>query len=88
MRGVGQEDAHAEAAEEAGGGAADGAGGPLALGLQAQVRAGFLEGDFDVPPVEVRGQVCSIFWSGLSLTFGEARCKDPSRRQFRLPASP
>jgi hypothetical protein len=47
MRGVGHEDDDAEEAEEARRGAADGAGGPLTLGLQAQVRAGFLEGDFE-----------------------------------------
>jgi hypothetical protein len=56
MRGVGHEDDHAGEAEEAGRGAADGAGGPLALGLQAQVRACFLEGDLDVPPLEVGGE--------------------------------
>jgi len=56
MRGVGHEDHHAEEAEEAGRGAADGAGGPLALGLQTQVRSCFLAGDFDVPPVELGGQ--------------------------------
>ena len=56
MRGVGHEDDDADEAEEARGGAADGARGPLALGLQAQVRPGLLEGDWDVPPLEVGGE--------------------------------
>jgi len=56
MRSMGHQDDHAEEAEEARRGAADGAGGPLALGLRAQVRPCFLEGDFDVLPEEVRGQ--------------------------------
>ena len=53
MRGVGHEDDDAEVTEEARRGAADGAGGPLALSFQAEVRAGLLEGDFDVRPLEV-----------------------------------
>jgi hypothetical protein len=56
MRVVGHEDHETEEAEEAGCGAADGAGGPLALGLEAEVRACFLDGDFDVPPLEVGGE--------------------------------
>ena len=56
MRGMGHEDYQAVEAEEARGGAANGAGRPLALGLQAEMRPCFLEGDFDVPSVEVGGQ--------------------------------
>ena len=56
MRGMRHEHDDADEAEEAGRGAADGAGGPLVLGLQAEMRPGFLEGDFDVPSQDVGGQ--------------------------------
>lgn len=53
MQGVGAEHSEAEEAGEAGGGAGDGRGGPLPLGLEPEVRAQFLEGDFHIPAQQV-----------------------------------
>jgi hypothetical protein len=78
MGDMGHEDHHAERAEEAGGGATDGAGGPLALGLQVQVRSGVLEGDFDVPPVEVGDQDRQ----GLDLLVGAENARDDQTRRL------
>jgi hypothetical protein len=53
MEGVRQQDNEAEQPEQARGGATDRARAPLALGLQAEVRADLLEGALDVPVVDI-----------------------------------
>jgi len=71
MQGIGKEDDEAEEAGQAGGGAGDSRGRPLALCLKAEVGAQFLEGDLHVPAQQVEAQDLRGARSGVGAEEGE-----------------
>ncbi len=67
MQGVGAEHGEAEEASETGGGAGDGGGGPLSLGLEPEMRAEFLKGDLN--GMIANDKACVTRWSSLRLSW-------------------